>query len=208
LVEKPFEGSTSACMESKRSTGGARGHLQEIWSSLSGQDELLTMVEIRPGIVNEVRGTPSPLSILDAASAVGPQCSELIKPAQEAVKRLLRKGHYKYTGGLEAVPETAAYPPQTLLPSDLPIIPKVRLGIEPLTVGVAAVLEPLKVRLITKGESSSYWLVRGVQKALWEHLNSLPQFCPIGRPLCVLDFYRLLQRSRPRVSRTSTVCQD
>jgi hypothetical protein len=61
---------------------------------------------------------------------------------------------------------------------------------------VSAVCEPLKVRLITKGNAVNYWISRFYQKSLWKHLQKFPQFCPTGRPLCVTDLYDLLDREK------------
>jgi hypothetical protein len=59
---------------------------------------------------------------------------------------------------------------------------------------VSAVLEPLKVRLITKGDSYRYWVSRFYQKALWQHLQKFPQFVLTGRPLMSGDLIDLKAR--------------
>lgn len=61
---------------------------------------------------------------------------------------------------------------------------------------VSAVLEPLKVRLITKGETFKYYLSRFYQKGLWNFLQKFPQFSLTGRPLELSDFYSLLDREK------------
>jgi hypothetical protein len=61
-------------------------------------------------------------------------------------------------------------------------------------VKVAAILEPLKVRLITKGNELSYYISKFYQKNLWRYLQKFPQFTPTGRPLEIGDFYDLLSR--------------
>jgi len=66
----------------------------------------------------------------------------------------------------------------------------------PSDVMVSAVLEPLKVRLITKGNSLRYWISRSYQKSLWEHLKKYPQFSPTNRPLGTIDFVSLLDREK------------
>jgi hypothetical protein len=48
---------------------------------------------------------------------------------------------------------------------------------------VHPVLEPLKVRLITKGEEFSYYLAQEAQVAMHSHLKRISQFRLIGRPL-------------------------
>jgi len=64
------------------------------------------------------------------------------------------------------------------------------------SVMVSAVLEPLKVRLITKGETFKYYLSRFYQKGLWRHLQRYPQFALTGRPLCEMDFIDLFAREK------------
>jgi hypothetical protein len=63
-------------------------------------------------------------------------------------------------------------------------------------VKVSAVCEPLKVRLITKGDSFKYWFSRFYQKDLWSYLQRFPQFSLTGRPLHELDLWDLLSRER------------
>ncbi len=53
----------------------------------------------------------------------------------------------------------------------------------PLEVQVSAVLEPLKVRLITKGESLPYWFSKFYQKDLHSYLRKKIPFSLIGEPL-------------------------
>jgi len=48
---------------------------------------------------------------------------------------------------------------------------------------VSPILEPLKVRLITKGSAIRQWVSRFFQKDLWQHLFKYPQFRLIGCPL-------------------------
>jgi hypothetical protein len=64
----------------------------------------------------------------------------------------------------------------------------------PTDVMVSAVLEPLKVRLITKGNSLRYWVSRFYQKELWGYLQKFPQFSLTGRPLHTNDFRDLRTR--------------
>jgi len=62
------------------------------------------------------------------------------------------------------------------------------------SVQVSAVCEPLKVRLITKGNEFKYYLSRFYQKAMWQYLQKYPQFVATGRPIELHDFYSLLDR--------------
>jgi hypothetical protein len=61
---------------------------------------------------------------------------------------------------------------------------------------VGAVLEPLKVRLITKGEALPYWVSRHWQKELWKYLQSFPQFVLTGTPVRESHLNDLLEREK------------
>jgi hypothetical protein len=71
-------------------------------------------------------------------------------------------------------------------------------------VAVSAVCEPLKVRLITKGNEFSYYASRFYQKALWKYLQKYPQFVATGRPIQTSDFYALLEREKNLFEKTPT----
>jgi hypothetical protein len=49
-------------------------------------------------------------------------------------------------------------------------------------VKIIALLEPLKVRTISKGNALKYWLARPVQKEFRQHLSRFPQFALTGGP--------------------------
>ena len=61
---------------------------------------------------------------------------------------------------------------------------------------VQAILEPLKVRLITKGPASNYFLAKSYQKSLFKYLRKFPQFELIGDPLRDDHIYRMIERER------------
>jgi hypothetical protein len=68
----------------------------------------------------------------------------------------------------------------------------------PLTLGsftckVQAILEPLKVRVISKGPSRPYYLSKDLQKALHTTLRKMDCFRLVGRPLCPTDLIDLAQ---------------
>jgi hypothetical protein len=67
---------------------------------------------------------------------------------------------------------------------------------EQTSVRVSAILEPLKVRLITKGNTLRYWLSRDYQKQLWRYLQKYPQFALTGRPLMASDLHGLVAREK------------
>jgi len=133
-----YEASTSACYDAKRSEGGARGFIRETLAGPLGSDELLEMIETRPGHVEEVKGLAMP------------DYFEILEMAKNS----------------------------------------------PTDVMTSAVLEPLKVRLISKGNPLRYWISRFYQKELWGYLQKYPQFALTGRPLTQLDFHDLLTREK------------
>lgn len=56
---------------------------------------------------------------------------------------------------------------------------------------IQAVLEPLKVRVISKGPSAPYYFAKGLQSALHGIMRKMPCFRLIGRPVCPTDLYDL-----------------
>jgi hypothetical protein len=64
----------------------------------------------------------------------------------------------------------------------------------PLKVMVSAVIEALKIRLITKGQRWSYLASKSYQKDLWQHLQTFPQFALTGRPMDKSDLYEILRQ--------------
>jgi hypothetical protein len=64
-----------------------------------------------------------------------------------------------------------------------------------INVMVHAVKEPLKVRMITKGNANAYWYSRFFQKAMWTHLQKFEVFECTGTPLTVDAIYRLNEKS-------------
>lgn len=68
--------------------------------------------------------------------------------------------------------------------------------VQPCQCKVAAVLEPLKCRLITAGDSNRYYLSRGYQKDLWVAINKFPQFIATSRPINSFDIYAMLAREK------------
>lgn len=148
-IEKDYEISNSACWERTRSNGGARGEILDqsndvydsvyryvVSSSLSSV--LHGMIEVRPGVIQELRGVRSPVW-QDLNTKI---CSDRPKAM------------------------------------------------------VAAILEPLKVRLITKGPAIDYYLSKSLQKELFAYLRTFPQFELIGDPLREDHLYRMIERER------------
>jgi hypothetical protein len=61
----------------------------------------------------------------------------------------------------------------------------------PLEATIQAVLEPMKVRVISKGEALPYYFMKPLQKALWRALADEPCFRLITRPFCSADMIDL-----------------
>jgi len=143
------EPSQSAGFEVSRGFGGQREHIREDLKEELNEsyDELIGMVEVSGGRVEEVRGLPAP----------NPEW--LLSHAWERGRSALRRFSVR---SLQKYPSVQAVP----------------------------VLEPLKVRVITKGDPWTYWAVQFVQKAMHTHLKNLPQFVALGRPLNGLDIMR------------------
>jgi hypothetical protein len=151
-IPKLYEVTTSASWEALRSEGGARSVIRPQF-----QDELLAMVEVKPGVVEEARGYPLPIM------------SEVIE--EELFDTELVTGEDGSLSLLRTPKEE-----------------------KPLDTMVSAVLEPLKVRLITKANSVRSWLSRFMQKSLWRFLVKIPGLSLIGKPLEVQDLHDLLKR--------------
>lgn len=62
---------------------------------------------------------------------------------------------------------------------------------------VAAVLEPLKVRIISKGEAAHYYLTRRIQKGLHSVMRDMSPFRLIGRTMSPCDLFDLAKHSVP-----------
>jgi len=60
---------------------------------------------------------------------------------------------------------------------------------------IQAVLEPMKVRVISKGEALPYYTMRPLQKSLWNALRRIPCFRLIGRPFCPTDILDLKKKA-------------
>jgi hypothetical protein len=62
---------------------------------------------------------------------------------------------------------------------------------------ICAVLEPFKIRLISKGEALPYYGCKKMQIALHSTLREMDCFRLIGRPFSVTDLYDLREKSTP-----------
>lgn len=61
---------------------------------------------------------------------------------------------------------------------------------------VSAILEPLKMRLITKGNAYTYYYARSMQKSMHSYLKDSFPFCLIGTPLTEDHLYQLEDRTQ------------
>jgi len=134
--DRQCEPSHSACFERGRGLGGQHRELiHQIEDEDSGElvqlhpppDDLVAMIEVSPGVVEERRGW------------LAPGRREVLHSAYE----------YERTQGR-------------------------------MTCGVEAVLEPIKVRTITKGRAQAYQAVHGIQKWMHQNLRKIPIFQLIG----------------------------
>jgi len=62
---------------------------------------------------------------------------------------------------------------------------------------IQAVLEPLKVRVISKGQGLPYYRARVIQRAMHDTLRDQPWFRLIGRPMCPTDLMDLRKKAKP-----------
>ena len=60
---------------------------------------------------------------------------------------------------------------------------------------IQAVLEPMKVRVISKGEALPYYLTKVIQESLHTTLRKIPCFRLIGRPFCQTDLLDLVKKA-------------
>lgn len=187
---------------------------------LPAERELLKMYEYRPGDVREIRGEPSP-SLHDVLGEVFSR-GILFPPDPHEGRGHVPRGDYQTSLAwhldyehaqasaaatiLEAeriLAETTPEDQDPLPPAGWPLNetfpPPNNRGVRvdpPIhnSVMVSGVLEPLKVRLITKGESWKYWISRFYQRHIWQDLQRHPQFSATGRPVDIADFHSLLDR--------------
>jgi hypothetical protein len=68
---------------------------------------------------------------------------------------------------------------------------------KPLKCIIQAILEPNKVRIISKGESLPYYSMKPLQKVIHNVMRRMDCFRLIGRPFCSTDCYDLVKRALP-----------
>jgi hypothetical protein len=176
--------STSASYESVRSRGGAaatiffqsefplnRPYTQ--WSvsdlyfksNVKRDQDLLSMIEFRPGVIKEIRG----------------------KYNYSSFKDLL------FTG------KSVRHNLSSKIFEDLGLEPNHQEDLIDFVhkkAKVHAIREPLKVRLITKGNTYKYWISRWFQKQIWRLLRNWKQFTLIGQPVSAEIITDILDKSR------------
>lgn len=62
---------------------------------------------------------------------------------------------------------------------------------------IQGLLEPLKVRVISKGEALPYYYCKPLQKAFLNAIQDSPSFRPTGRPISPTDLIDLAQKAQP-----------
>jgi len=226
LFKKPleslhlFDPSTSASFERSRAEGGAYSEVTD-WLADQGlinpsaESVLSAMVEVRPGQVEEERSRPIPSfeDVLDRMTSLFH-----LRPLKDIVPPNVQDfGEQVWTpefwGDYVDPLGSAALPPDM---GARPTVPEewVRLDAgmaEPdyerqfwrgptllgNSVRVAAVLEPLKVRLVSAGQALPYWMSQSFQKYMWSALQTTPIFRLTGRPLLESDLFDLLDPLDP-----------
>jgi hypothetical protein len=165
--DKLYEPSPSACWEVGRCAGGALAFIQDRYPECSNQ--LLTMFEEAPGLVVSRYGW------------VCPPHGDLWSDCERE--------------------ELTGYSQVDELVVDQPFVSASKISVhEPLgrmTCRVAAVLEPFKVRTVTKGRALPYFMVHSVQKWMHTNLRRLPQFRLIGEPVTSAIIEKFMERRRP-----------
>lgn len=169
--------STRACFEAPRSQRGQAGHL----------------VSRTPGIPVEELGCSIPSVAL--CHPKNPAYYRQIPELKRMVfyPRVVREGRvltnvvleeYEYSDAMNVWKKT--------IDSEIDVLYK-ELGKKdrPLNCTIQAVLEPLKVRVISKGEALPYYYVKDIQKDLHTAMRGMDCFRLIGRPLSPTDLWDL-----------------
>jgi len=71
------------------------------------------------------------------------------------------------------------------------------IGREQLSCTIQAVLEPMKVRVISKGEAQPYYFSKPLQKFMWRTLKDIPCFRLVGRTISPTDLMDLAHHQQP-----------
>jgi len=212
-----IEASPSASVEAKRSDGGARDYIRRLTVHDSSygmnsrgvlgyrngepseesefknesiqslrnviiEDQLIRMEELSPGKIVNLTGVPVPdfdeaLRLAESSLAPGDCHTDRSHPQPEEVRF-----HESGCPYLQNPLPDSSSDPSLCIKNPEPTAQS----------RVSAVLEPLKVRLITKGQSYPQWVARFWQKDLWSYLQRYRQFCLTGRPLEVSDLHWVL----------------
>jgi hypothetical protein len=201
-----YEPSSGACLQEMRSTGGqaewVSGRMLQddeylrqgemylprtgrVYSFKNPLASLNGMVEVAPGVVHEIRGPHTCLSTIwkNLARAHAVEYStQCVLPCK--VRSLSDIALAKLFGRFDPLPQ---------VPLNARTAKK--RAPEPLTCVVGPVLEPLKCRLVTKGPAEEYWLVKGLQKTLWAHVQAKSACSLIGRPISTTDISAVVEGS-------------
>jgi hypothetical protein len=207
------EASTSAAFGANRSTGGAREKIREgLGLGQLGEAPLEQMsesVEVKISSLMAVSGVKDlrDRTLMETSAVYARQRHQLatelsgigdVSPAGEP--EVFLAGDIQYLEDLKHVRNS------DVNPSFGPTEPFVKgpdeewnalLGERPaVQAQVEAILEPLKVRLITKSCAFRQWLSGWFQKELHSFFRSIPQFRLIGEPLDSSHLYWLLEKTK------------
>jgi hypothetical protein len=196
---------------SKKNSSLFFGILQGVKRACAQVDETFvheTMLKHKSALTSPPRGSPveelrpyyidffsrykmSPVKLYEASTAASFESTRAEGGSRSFIMKDLDKGLIKMY----------EYRPGDVKQISGPILPDLNEVLEKSMnstndVMVEAVLEPLKVRLITKGSSYRYWLSRWIQKDMWRYLQRYPQFALTGEPLRPEHLHKLLDREK------------
>lgn len=171
--------STSACFERKRSEGGQVDQLRSIIGMDAAiWDEVDGLHEGEKTVMSTLRNVHLPTDELVSMSWK-PQVFERFQAPRS---RVLEKRRHADTDLWES----------ELKSKTLDFLRET--GQEPINCTIQAVLEPFKVRVISKGEALPYYNCKPLQEILREELSRLPCFRLLSRPMCATDLVDLGRR--------------
>lgn len=211
---KLFEASVSASYENSRSRGGQRDFVMTSISDVSVDRSsllepiLIKMNEVSTSTVSEERRMGAPPTMSDVQFLLKTHDAQdefgnSFEIEEQTERLLLRKGTGRWDDHPVGYKSRLLTEPLDTTGNDLPsnYLWYEMEGLESRESGrllkakVSPVREPLKVRLITKGESLPYWYSKFFQKDMWGFLKGLPQFRLVGESVSIEILDELRSRS-------------
>lgn len=198
--ERVFEPSNAAAYENPRSGGGAREFIRRTLQMEQGIYDLTVEASVPRKSLRELNLDLSmfPPDFFPKEKSEGPQ-----KNGSKNKVNIYTPPFHSIFQPLPGVTEVVY--------SGAPRLPSVKTLLRHVDgsrhAKVSAVLEPLKVRLITKSAAFSQAAAKSAQKTYWEFLKEIPAFVLTSRPLSALDFNVMLEQERLLPCGQTTVYQ-